>query len=185
MRLLSTAECDMTKKKKEKRKQKKSGWFWDGALPYKKDSEGLEHIQRRAVKQWRAAKHKSYGQQLRKLGWFSLEERRLGGDLIALYNCMKGGCGKAGVGLCSQVTVIGWEVRASTCARGGSGWILGKISSPKVQWCIGTAAQGGGGVTVPGGVWELWKCGTEGRGQWAWWGWDGVGLGDLRGVFQP
>ena len=30
------------------------------------------------------------------------------------------------------------------------------------------AAQGGGGVTIPGGVQELWTCGTEGRGQWAW-----------------
>ena len=41
-------------------------------------------------------------------------------------------------------------------------------------------AQGGGHhhleVTTPGGVPELWRCGTEGRGQWAWWGWAGVGL---------
>ena len=37
------------------------------------------------------------------------------------------------------------------------------------------AAQGGGGVTIPGGVAELWRCGTEGRGQW------GV---DMRGLFQ-
>ena len=35
-------------------------------------------------------------------------------------------------------------------------------------------AKGGGGVTVPGGVPEPWRCGTEGRGQWAWW--DGLGL---------
>ena len=25
------------------------------------------------------------------------------------------------------------------------------------------AAQGGGGVTVPGGVQEMWRCGTEGH----------------------
>ena len=25
---------------------------------------------------------------------------------------------------------------------------------------------GGGGVTIPGGVQEVWRCGTEGRGQW-------------------
>ena len=36
------------------------------------------------------------------------------------------------------------------------------------------AAHGGGGVAVPGGVPELWRCGTEGCGQWAWWG--GLGL---------
>ena len=39
--------------------------------------------------------------------------------------------------------------------------------------CHGTAAQGVG-VTVPGGVPELWGCGTEGCGQWAW-GVGGVG----------
>ena len=41
------------------------------------------------------------------------------------------------------------------------------------------ASQGGGGVTVPGGV---QGCGTEGRGQW---GWVGVGLNGLSGLFQP
>ena len=60
---------------------------------------------------------------------------------------------------------------ALSCARG---WILGNISPPKEQYCSGTAAQGGGGVTVPGGAPELWGCGTEGRGQWARWG--GLGL---------
>ena len=33
---------------------------------------------------------------------------------------------------------------------------------------VAQAAQGGGGVTVPGGVPEPCGCGTEGRGQWAW-----------------
>jgi len=53
---------------------------------------------------------------------------------------------------------------ALSCARGGSGWILAKISSPIELYCSGTAAQGGGGVTVHGGVPEPWRCGTEGRG---------------------
>ena len=46
-------------------------------------------------------------------------------------------------------------------------------------------ALGGGGVTVPGGVQEMFKCCTEGHGlvgnigdRWT------VGLGDLRGLFQ-
>ena len=39
-------------------------------------------------------------------------------------------------------------------------------------------------VTIPGGVQELWRCGTEGCGQWAWWGWVGIGLDDLSGLFQ-
>jgi len=50
---------------------------------------------------------------------------------------------------------------ASSCARGGSGWMLGKISSQKEQCCSGTAAQRGGGVTIPGGVPEPCGCGTE------------------------
>ena len=52
--------------------------------------------------------------------------------------------------------------------------MLGNISSHKEQCCSGTAAQGGGGVTIPGGVPEPWGSGTEGCGQWARWG--GLGL---------
>jgi len=47
-----------------------------------------------------------------------------------------------GVGLFSQVTVIGEKVMASSCTRGGSGWILGRISSLKEWSGTGTAAQG-------------------------------------------
>ena len=53
---------------------------------------------------------------------------------------------------------------ASSCARGGLGWILGKNILKKSGEALAQAAQGGDGVTIPGGVQEKGRCGTEGCG---------------------
>jgi len=51
--------------------------------------------------------HKSYGEQLRELGLFSLKKRRFREDLISLSSSLKGDCGEVGVDVFIQVAVIG------------------------------------------------------------------------------
>ena len=119
------------------------------------------------------------------LGLFSLEKRSLRGDLIVLYDCLKGGCGEVGVSLVLQITATEREGVALSSGMEGSGWMLGYFFSKRVvrHWhrLPSEVVESSSLEVFKKRVDVALRVIVSGHGR------DGlmVGLKDLGGLFQP
>jgi len=66
---------------------------------HRKDMDLLERVQRKVTKMIRGMEHLSHEEWVRESGLFSLEKRRLWGDLTAAFQYVKGACRKDGENL--------------------------------------------------------------------------------------
>ena len=73
--------------------------FW--ASQFQKDIDKLEHVQRRATRMVEGLESMTYGERLRELGMCSLEQWGARGNIIVVFNYVKGNRGGGQLVYCS------------------------------------------------------------------------------------
>jgi len=90
---------------------------------HKKDMELLERVQRRATKKIQGLAHLPYEERLREVGLFSLEKRRLQGNLITAFQYLQGPIAKMRKMLLAGFVAIGQGAMALNYERVDLDWI--------------------------------------------------------------